>query len=64
MQQLGERNRAVLDMVMQDKTNKEIVDTLGTTHAAVQVRIRLLCHMFGVKTRTELKDIARRTLYS
>lgn len=64
MNELGERNRAVLDMVMQGKTNKEIVDTLGTTHAAIQVRIRLLFHMFGVKTRTELKDIARRTLYS
>jgi DNA-binding NarL/FixJ family response regulator len=51
--QLTEREREVLDLVVHGLSNKEIVDRLNVTMAAVRFHLRNIYHKLHVHSRTE-----------
>ena len=59
---LTDKQRAVLDLLIEHKTSKEISRTLGISHHTVDQRIMLARAKLGVATRGEVAQAYRRLL--
>ena len=54
---LTEREQAIVCRIKEGATNREIASALGIAEAAVIVHLRKLFISFGLKTRSQLKNI-------
>jgi DNA-binding NarL/FixJ family response regulator len=57
---LTERQRAVLQLVVDGKTNREIANSLGTSESTVRVHLTAIFRTLGVGNRTQACSVALR----
>ena len=59
MNELTERDRKVLQMIQEGKSNGEMAEILGIDAGAVKFQVRRLFQAYGVVNRTQLVGVVR-----